>query len=160
MEQVYLLLGGNLGDKSKIFAEAEQLIREKVGSVIRQSKIYETEPWGFDSDDWFWNQAFIVDTALSVSECLSMAHAIEAQIGRIRSSQQYISRVIDIDLIFFGDQVINQPEIVVPHPRMASRKFVLQPLCEIAPEKIHPVFQKTIQELFGECDDSLVVRPI
>lgn len=158
MEQVYLLLGGNLGDKPKIFTETEQLIAETIGNIRCKSRIYETEPWGFESEEWFWNQAFLVETNLSVSACLEAVHRIEKLVGRVRSSQQYSSRIIDIDLIFFGDQVIDQPELIVPHPRMAARKFVLQPLCEISAEKIHPVFQKTIQELLDECDDSLEVR--
>lgn len=157
MEQLYLLLGGNLGDKQKIFTETERQIGLQLGKVVRKSHIYETEPWGFESDDLFWNQAMIVETALPETECLRIIHAIEEEVGRIRSNQQYSSRIIDIDILFYGDHVVNSQELEIPHPRMIGRKFVLVPLSEIASGKIHPVFGKTIAQLLTDCPDPLRV---
>ena len=160
MEELYLLLGGNLGDKQKIFSESEKLIEQHLGRILKKSQLYETEPWGFESDDLFWNQAMIVETNLKASECLDTIHQIEKQIGRIRYNQQYTSRIIDIDILFYGDLVTNTPELVIPHSRMIDRKFVLVPLSEIAAEKIHPVFEKTIGQLLDECTDQLRVSAL
>ena len=157
MEQLYLLLGGNLGDKQKKFTETERLIGLQLGKVVKKSHIYETEPWGFESDDLFWNQAIIVETVLSETECLQVVHHIEEQVGRIRSNQQYSSRVIDVDILFYGDHIVHSPELEIPHPRMIDRKFVLVPLSEIAPGKVHPGFGKTIQQLLSDCPDPLNV---
>ena len=155
MKQLYLLLGGNLGDKQKIFSETESLIEQQLGKILKRSHVYETEPWGFESDDMFWNQAMIVETAFSETECLHIIHQIEKQIGRIRYNQQYSSRIIDIDILFYNNLVINSEELEIPHPRMVDRKFVLVPLTEIAPDKIHPAYKKTVRQLLGECTDTL-----
>ncbi len=157
MEQLYILLGGNLGDKQKIFTETERLIGVQLGKIGSKSHIYETEPWGFESDDLFWNQAIIVETNLSAAECLNAIHYIEEQVGRIRSNQQYSSRIIDIDILFYGDHIIHSRELEIPHPRMIDRKFVLLPLSEIASDKIHPFFGKTVHQLLIDCPDPLQV---
>ncbi len=157
MEQLYLLLGGNLGDKQRIFSETERLIGRQLGKILKKSHVYETEPWGFESDNMFWNQAMIVETSLSETECLHTIHQIEKQVGRIRYNQQYSSRIIDIDIIFYNDRVINTEELEIPHPRMVDRNFVLVPLSEIESDKIHPVYEKTIRQLLDECNDTLKV---
>lgn len=160
MEQLYLLLGGNLGDKQKIFSETERLIELQLGRIKKKSHVYETEPWGFESEDMFWNQAVIVETSLSETECLHTIHQIEKQVGRIRYNQQYSSRIIDVDILFYGDMVLNTNELEIPHPRMIDRKFVLVPLAEIADNKIHPGFQKTINQLLADCSDNLTVTAL
>jgi len=160
MIKLYILLGGNLGDKQQVFSEARARLNQQVGTITNQSAIYETEPWGFESEDIFWNQVLEISTALSREEVLQQTQQIEHEMGRIRKAAQYDSRIIDIDILFFGDQIIQTENLIVPHPRVQERKFALVPLSEIAPELIHPVFQKSIQQLLEECTDPLKVSPI
>lgn len=160
MIKLYILLGGNLGDKQLVFSEARAKLSQQVGTIANQSAIYETEPWGFNSDDLFWNQVLEISTAFSPEEVLHQTQQIEHELGRIRKANQYNSRIIDIDILFYGDQVIKTENLVVPHPRIHERKFALVPLCEIAPELIHPVFQKSIRQLADECRDSLSVEKV
>jgi len=157
MTRLYILLGGNLGDKQKVFSDARALLLEQVGEITALSAIYETEPWGFESTDYFWNQVLEISTALSPEELLRQTQQIELQLGRIRKATQYDSRIIDIDILFYGNQIIESDNLSVPHPRIQERKFVLVPLCEIAPELMHPVFHKNIRQLLEECPDPLKV---
>jgi len=160
MTMLYLLLGGNIGDKERIFSEALAILNNRVGEIQLQSAVYETEPWGFESIDLFWNQAIEISTSLSPEEVLAQTQMIEQELGRIRKENQYSSRVIDIDILFYGDQIINRENLIIPHPRIQERKFALVPLNEIAPELIHPVFHKSIRQLLEESTDSLKVSPI
>ena len=160
MINLYLLLGGNLGDKSLIFKEAIMLLNELVGKIIYRSHIYETEPWGFISSDLFWNQVLELSVSISPQEVLILIQQIEHQLGRTRQSQQYDSRIIDIDILFYGDQIISLDNLTIPHPRIQDRKFVLVPLNEIVPELMHPVFQKSIGQLLIECTDHLRVEKV
>ena len=118
--------------------------------------MYESEPWGFDSQTWFLNIALRGDTSLDPKALLKELLLIEKELGRIRipGSTGYESREIDIDIVFYSDFIIDTPDLVVPHPRMAQRLFVLVPLCEIAPAFIHPVLGKSIRLLLSECDDT------
>ena len=138
MSEVFILLGGNLGDKSKIFEETKKLIGERVGLVIKQSSVYVTEPWGFDSEQ-FWNQAIIVETTLNPHEILQQTQTIEKNMGRTNKSTHYEARTMDIDLLFYNDLKLNTSDLTLPHPKIGERKFVLIPLNEIAPDKRHPV---------------------
>ena len=158
MIKLYLLLGGNLGDKSQVFKETTKLINEKVGKITRQSHIYETEPWGFESSDLFWNQVLELAVLISPQEVLNCTQQIEHQLGRTRAAQHYDSRIIDIDILFYGDQIISLENLTIPHPRIQDRKFALVPLNEIAPDLIHPVFQKSMGQLLLECPDQLRVE--
>lgn len=160
MAKLYLLLGGNLGNKEKIFSEVKRLLSEKVGKITAQSEIYETEPWGFESEDMFWNQALEISTVLSPMEVLRETQQTETLLGRIRKTNSYDSRMIDVDILFYDRQTIDSVNIKIPHPRILERKFVLVPLAEIAPDLIHPVFQKTIRQLLLECTDKLSVEKI
>jgi 2-amino-4-hydroxy-6-hydroxymethyldihydropteridine diphosphokinase len=160
MVKVYLLLGGNLGDKGKVFTEVRSKLNEQVGKITMQSSMYETEPWGFVSEDLFWNQVLEINTPLAPEVLLALTQRIESDLGRITKSELYVSRVIDIDILFYGDQIINLENLVVPHPRIQERKFALVPLCEIAPDMQHPVFHKSIRQLLDECADKLKVSPI
>jgi 2-amino-4-hydroxy-6-hydroxymethyldihydropteridine diphosphokinase len=160
MIKLYILLGGNLGDKQLVFSDARARLNQQVGTITNQSSIYETEPWGFESDDIFWNQVIEIETSLSPEEILLQTQQIEHDLGRIRKANQYDSRIIDIDILFYGDQVIQLENLIVPHPRIQERKFALVPLCEIAPELIHPVFLKSIRQLLAECTDTLTVEKV
>ena len=160
MTMLYLLLGGNIGDKERIFSEALAILNNRVGEIQLQSAVYETEPWGFESPDLFWNQAIEISTSLSPEEVLAQTQMIEQELGRIRKENQYSSRVIDIDILFYGDQIINRENLIIPHPRIQERKFALVPLNEIAPELIHPVFHKSIRQLLEESTDPLKVERV
>ena len=160
MIKIYILLGGNLGDKKRIFSDVSTLLNDRLGKITSQSVIYETEPWGFESPDLFWNQVLELSINLSPEEVLIQTQQIETELGRIRKGNQYSSRLIDIDILFYGDQIINQENLTVPHPRIQERKFVLIPLCEIAPELIHPVLRKSIRQLLVESTDPLKVEKV
>jgi 2-amino-4-hydroxy-6-hydroxymethyldihydropteridine diphosphokinase len=160
MSKVYLLLGGNMGDKRWVFDRATSLLGERVGKITCRSAIYETEPWGFESSDLFWNQVLELQVDISAPKVLQKTLQIEQELGRTRKINQYDSRVIDIDILFYDDQVIELPELVIPHPRIQERKFVLVPLNEIIPEMVHPVLQKSIHQLLAECPDPLKVEKI
>lgn len=151
MNRVALLIGGNQGDRQALIQQATALIQERIGTVAAASRIYETAPWGtFDSPQPnFFNRGLLVETALTAHEVLRAALAIEAELGRVRKagSRLYSGRPMDIDLIFYNDEVIETPELTIPHPRMHQRLFVLEPLAEIMPEYRHPVLHKTVHEL-------------
>lgn len=132
----YLSLGTNLGDKRKNIAEAINNIGELVGDVVRQSALYETEPWGFRSDNCFVNAAVCVDTQLSPRRLLEVTQRIEREMGRTLKSDggEYHDRIIDIDILLYGDLHIDEPDLKIPHPLMHERDFVMTPLNEIMEE--------------------------
>jgi 2-amino-4-hydroxy-6-hydroxymethyldihydropteridine diphosphokinase len=156
MSEVSILLGGNQGNKHKIFSETRKLIGEIMGEIKVLSSVYESEPWGFVSD-LFWNQALIVECLLPPDEILTCAFEIENIMGRKRLSDNYEARPIDIDLMLYDNLQINSPRLTIPHPLMAQRRFMLVPLAEIAPEKTHPVTGLTIKEMLQICPDKLKV---
>lgn len=132
----YLSLGTNLGDKRKNIAEAIKNIGELVGDVVRQSALYETEPWGFRSDNRFVNATVCVDTQLSPRRLLEVTQRIEREMGRTLKSDggEYHDRIIDIDILLYGDLHIDDPDLKIPHPLMHERDFVMTPLNEIMEE--------------------------
>lgn len=159
MEKAYLSLGSNRGDRKALLGQATDLIRQRVGSVVCCSPLYETAPWGqfAEGEDLpFLNMALAVETPLAPHELLVTTQSIEKDLGRDRpkSTQQYHSRPIDIDIVLYGMAVTAMPELTLPHPRMHLRRFVLQPLCDIAPDVQHPLLKKTIQQLLEECPDN------
>lgn len=160
MAKVYLLLGGNMGDKQKVFARATTLLAKRVGKITRRSSIYETEPWGFESDDLFWNQVLELEVDIPPLDVLDMTMEIEHKMGRRRNIHQYYSRVIDIDILFYDDQIVQFPLLVIPHPRIQERKFVLVPLDEIVPDMIHPRLHMSIHQLLSVCKDELKVERV
>jgi 2-amino-4-hydroxy-6-hydroxymethyldihydropteridine diphosphokinase len=156
--KVYLGIGTNLGDRQDNLNQALALIREHVGSIIKSSPVYETEPWGFKSKDYFLNIVIEVETKLKPSGLLGRILMVEANMGRLRDSKGYSSRIIDIDILFYGSRKFEQKTLVIPHPRLHKRRFILVPLCEIAPDMVHPVFGKTMKVLLKECKDKNRVK--
>jgi 2-amino-4-hydroxy-6-hydroxymethyldihydropteridine diphosphokinase len=160
MNKVFLGIGTNLGERAANLKEAVSKIDEIIGRVSRASSVYETEPWGFIAEEQFYNMVVETETALSPSGVLGAILMIEAQLGRLRTGEQYSSRSIDIDILFYNDIVMNEESLVIPHPHLHERKFVLVPLCEIASGFVHPVMNKTIAELLESCVDNSEVRKI
>ena len=154
MNNIFLLIGGNLGNRLAILEEAKRYIVEFIGSIKIESSIYETVPWGFSSSQNFLNQVLMVSTELSPNDTLRNCLEIENKMGRVRNKERYASRVIDIDILFFNDLVLNDENLKVPHERLHLRRFTLEPLAEIASQYIHPVFKKSILELLKDCDDN------
>lgn len=152
MAEIYLGLGTNLGNKEANLNMAMDEIRKRIGEIVSLSAFYTTEPWGFDSQNSFLNAVCKVCTALSPSEILSLTQAIEKDLGRLKKSVggQYSDRPIDIDILLYDGLVLNTPELVIPHPLMHQRAFVMEPLAEIAPELVHPVLHRSMKEILKE----------
>lgn len=148
MATVYLGLGSNLGDRKQNLSQALKLLSKQV--VVEQvSSVYETEPVGYKSQPLFLNAVCRISTELNPKQLLRLAKKIEAKLGR-KPGFPNAPRPIDIDILFYGDEVFGSPELTVPHPRLAGRAFVLVPLAEIAPNLIHPVSSKTVKELLPD----------
>ena len=149
LQTVYLLLGSNLGNSKEILNKAIELLNLKVGVIVSQSKDYETKPWGLIDQPDFLNLAISIQTDLKPLEILEQTQAIENQLGRVRK-EKWGARLIDIDIMLYGNEIIDEPNLKIPHPLMQERDFALTPLAEIAPDFVHPVLGKTILELFLE----------
>jgi 2-amino-4-hydroxy-6-hydroxymethyldihydropteridine diphosphokinase len=133
------------------------LIAERVGTVTDSSPIYRTEPWGFESVNWFYNQAIRCKTTLPPEEVLNVILNIETELGRTRNAEStYESRIIDIDILYFDNEIISTENLQIPHKHIQDRRFVLMPLCDIAPDFVHPVLKKTSLELLFFCADNCV----
>ena len=143
----YLMLGSNVGDRMDYLLRSIELLRRDAGRIAAMSAVYESDPWGFDDPCRFLNQAVAVETTLAPLALLKCIQRIEHMLGRVRTHGGYQSRTIDIDIIMYGNQVINIPGLVIPHPLMAERMFVLQPMAELAPDLKHPVFHRTMEDL-------------
>jgi 2-amino-4-hydroxy-6-hydroxymethyldihydropteridine diphosphokinase len=160
MNVVYLLLGSNLGDRTAMLERARHDISSKIGSITLMSSVYESEPWGFQSEQRFLNQVVRAETNHSPLDMLDEILKIEIEMGRKRDvSGQYTSRVIDIDILFFNDEIIQEINLTIPHPRMPERMFALVPLSELDRFMIHPGSLKSIGEMISECRDKLNVYP-
>jgi 2-amino-4-hydroxy-6-hydroxymethyldihydropteridine diphosphokinase len=160
MNKVYLGLGTNLGDRKKNLRDAVEQIAEHIGRVLKTSSVYETAPWGFDAENDFLNMVAEVDTLLSPSELLNKIFEIESKLGRERTQDRYSSRVIDIDIILYDDLIVDQKGLKIPHRLMHERRFVLAPLCEIAPDLIHPMLKKSMSVLVEECRDRTKINKL
>jgi 2-amino-4-hydroxy-6-hydroxymethyldihydropteridine diphosphokinase len=158
MSKVFLLLGGNLGNRKANLEKTVCLIKQKIGDIIKYSSVYETEPWGFNDNLLFLNQVVYIETKLSPYSLISELQKIESSLGRKRSEKQWTSRVIDIDILFYDNIIINKKELKIPHPLIDKRRFVLVPLAEISENFVHPVKNKTIKELLYICNDKLKVE--
>ena len=152
MRKIYLSIGSNKGNRYSFIKEALRLIRKDIGKVILMSKIYETKSWGFQSDD-FLNICIMIKSELLPAELLNKLKNIEDRIGRIRNSNKILAREIDIDILFYSDKIVDYEDLIIPHPRLHLRNFVLYPLNDIASDFIHPILLKPINELLEECED-------
>lgn len=167
MARVILLTGGNLGDVRRTLQCAQQLVNARVGAVLRCSHRYESEPWGFDGPK-FSNQALEVSTDLAPEEVLDAVQQIERELGRNRAAEtlekastgaRYVSRPVDIDIIFYDDLVVGSERLTLPHPRLAEREFALVPLAEIVRSRKHPVTRLTVGEMLDALRARQTVRP-
>ena len=159
MEKSYLLLGSNMGDRMEYLEKSREQLNRKAGKITKLSSVYESEPWGFDSA-WFLNQVVEMETGMDAPDLLKVIHGIEQEYGRQRKPGGYQPRTIDIDILFYGDQVIDMPDLIIPHPRIAERMFVLVPMAELVPGMIHPVERLSLSDLKRQCPDQSIVKVI
>jgi 2-amino-4-hydroxy-6-hydroxymethyldihydropteridine diphosphokinase len=161
MNKAYLSLGTNLGDKKSNILFAITQIDSKIGNITAKSHLYATAPWGFESKNEFFNMALTVDTCLEPFALLEELKKIENEAGRKKTtSNSYEDRLLDIDLLLYNDVIFQSELLEIPHPRLHLRKFVLIPLLDIAPQLVHPVFQKTMIILTEICPDTSILRRI
>ena len=170
METCYILFGSNMtlqqgsgiSDKNGIFAQACLYINNRCGRVVQVSASYESEPWGFETKEWFLNRVIVIETEMNPEDLLKELLEIERELGRERHSEieGYTSRTADLDILYYGNRIILTDILTVPHPRLHRRRFALLPLCEVAPDLVHPVFGLTQSELLKRCPDTLMVRKI
>ena len=156
---IYLLLGSNLADKRVNIQRAIDLIDLKIGDIIHNSSLYETEPWGIKDQDKYLNRVLKVESQCSPRNLLKKCNEIESIIGRKRSVK-WGERIIDIDILYYDDLVISDNELIIPHPEIQNRRFTLELLVELAPDLIHPLLQKDKKQLLLECTDPLWVKKI
>ena len=157
MNIVYLQLGSNIGNREKLLESAISLIRDKVGTITNISKMYESSPWRVDGQSNYLNQVLEVKTMATAESVLALVLDIENDLGRKRI-EKWGERLIDIDIIFYNNEIIETVDLCVPHKHMHERKFVLIPLSEIASQYMHPKYNKTVSDLLVECNDVEIVE--
>jgi 2-amino-4-hydroxy-6-hydroxymethyldihydropteridine diphosphokinase len=158
MSSVYLIFGSNLDNRLEFLEKAKLLVQQRAGNISKSSAVYDTEPWGFVHENTFLNQVVVIHTELSPFTLLAELKKVETLLGRInKESDRYAARTIDIDILFYDDLVINTSELAIPHLKIEKRRFVLEPLMEIAADFIHPVLKKTVEQLLKECEDHSLV---
>ena len=156
----FILLGSNMGNREELLNDAIVMIESRCGKVVLKSSLYESEPWGFNADINFINQAIAIESVLAPHDLLNELLTIEAELGRKRKENHigYESRPIDLDIIYYEDIINSDEDLILPHPRLHLRRFVLMPICEIAPDFIHPILQETNAGLLERCEDHSEVR--
>lgn len=155
----YLLTGSNVGNRQKFLETAIEMLQANCGIVTSVSFVYETAAWGNEDQAPFLNQAICLQTSLTAKQLIREVLEIEKAMGRVREAK-YGPRIIDIDILLFGDVVIHTPELIIPHPELPNRRFALQPLADIAADVQHPLLHKSIQQLLEICPDKLDVHKI
>ncbi|MBL4657193.1 MAG: 2-amino-4-hydroxy-6-hydroxymethyldihydropteridine diphosphokinase [Flavobacteriales bacterium] len=158
MALVYLLLGGNLGDRLNILESAAAKLEERLGKIEQKSSVYETEPWGFSADQYFLNQVLKINTEMSAPDVLKEVLQIEVGLGRERTTENVTSRTMDIDILFYDDIIMEEKELIIPHPRLHLRKFTLVLLNELDENFIHPTLGRSMKTLLYECEDEQAVK--
>jgi len=156
MHTVYLSTGSNIGNRKAYLAMAFNKLNEQLGNIIRSSGIYETEAWGIENQRGFFNQVLCIETIRTPKEVLQTVNTIEKEMGRTREDK-WAARTIDIDILFYDDLIHNEDNLIIPHPHIQERNFVIVPFLEIAPDFMHPKLNKTIRELYFACTDKLKV---
>ncbi len=159
MENVYLIIGGNLGNRESNLQKALNLISVSIGNVIKKSSIYQTDAWGNTNQPKFLNQVILCETALTPQQVLAQINSIETIFQRIKL-EKWGSRTMDVDILFYNDCIIDEPNLKIPHPLLTQRRFVMVPLLEIAPQLIHPILKTNITKLYNNCNDNLEVFKI
>ena len=157
MNKLYLLLGSNMGNSKKLLSKAKLQIEKQIGSVKRQSSLYTTAAWGNTKQPDFLNQVIIIETALTTVQTMQTILNIEKKMGRLRTVKN-APRIIDIDILFFNKEIINQQGLIIPHPQIQNRRFVLVPLNQLSPNLRHPVLKKSVHQLLIHCADKLNVK--
>ena len=157
--QIYLHTGTNLGDREANLKRANERIMEEIGPIEKASRVYRTKAWGITDQPDFLNQALLVSTHLSPFELLEKIQDIERRMGRAREIK-WGERIIDIDILFYNNEVIDTETLTIPHPYLHYRNFVLLPLMDIAAGLVHPVFGLTIAELYARSEDTLAVEVV
>ncbi|WP_066632189.1 2-amino-4-hydroxy-6-hydroxymethyldihydropteridine diphosphokinase [Labilibacter marinus] len=159
MHRVILLIGGNEGDRFLNISKAKNLIGKSIGCILQQSGNYESEPWGFEHQQNFINQVIEVNSTLSPNEILKEGQEIEKELGRKPKTKiGYEGRTMDIDILFYNEEIVNQEDLIIPHPKLHERKFTLLPLIERWADFKHPIFKKSLKQLGKECEDEGWVR--
>jgi len=151
MPKIFLSLGSSLGDRNKYLRDSIFQIENKIGKVLLKSSIYETEPWGFEDENLFLNQVIIIESDLLPEEVLIQIHLIEKDLARIRNSKFYTARTIDIDILYYENQIFYSKDLQIPHKFIHQRLFVLEPLNEISPDFIHPLTSESTFQMLKKC---------
>jgi len=156
---VVLLLGSNIEPRKKFLDKALFLLQQELGRMTASSAIYESEPWGFDAKVSFLNRVVLFETEKSPEEVLDVCLDVEMNLGRERKeSEGYASRTVDVDILYYGERIVNSDRLVIPHPRLHLRRFTLLPMVEVLPELVHPALMKTQKELLEICPDDSEVK--
>ena len=153
MNTVYIQLGSNIGERESFISKSMEQIEENIGEIITESSVFETIPWGNENQNNFLNSVIKIKTPFDSFKVLKKSQEIENNLGRVRV-EKWGERTIDIDILFYNNKIINTKELIIPHPLIQQRKFVLVPLSEIAPNYTHPILKKSISTLLSECKDN------
>lgn len=159
MNGIYILIGGNVGNRLQMLHTAKEHIEKEMGHILFHSSLYETAAWGNTKQEAFLNQVLCIDSKFAPEMLLERCLSIEKKMGRERHAK-WSPRTIDIDILFYHDVIIEEEHLVIPHPRIQDRRFTLVPLNEIAPNEIHPIFKRSIHHLLQECIDELAVKKL